>query len=1679
MLNLRILTVDSYLATPVIGLDPTYSQFRGSVVHQVPILRIFGITPAGEKGCLHIHGVFPYLLIPLDKNVENVNGFIYHLSENLDKQLNIICNSKYNRQSVFKITQVKGIPFYGYHNVTYEYLKIYFYKPSLIKKAASILQEGQVLGQSFQPHEAHIPYILQFFIDYNLYGMSYINIEKYIHRKEGIDCENSKCLEKVSFCQIEADAVADDILNVSQISGSTVSNPGLIHIWEEEKERRRTEELSSDPSLQSYENLNCTYRSDNESEQISQLLEAVKIRIKTKLKHNHYAADDSIALDASFREGHSSGDLRREILDSQDLQLLDAFRTNLGQEVHQQEQDCIPDVDSILGSQKNPLVEDSFYEDENVDLTQPLHISESENSDSEGELYDNVIDKCDILGQSSLKSCRTVNSNNNELVINEYSSGDFNDVEPLDNLVNSKKLTPKKYRRRSNPPTPNRYDSLDITIKKSPRCKYNEDDKALPNQNSPTRTFFDKFQLNATLTQMKRKLSQTDYEIAGTSSSRKDVENVEKRANQSCVDPILSKKLISPEANKQKTAKKYLDFGISISELDEQHLEDNDYQSQSTTELMENNLLFSKANCSVLDLNNSNIFTSHYSGSALSLKKLESKTYLTLLEPPNRDEVLKKMDSLCLQLKKNTSVFYSDPKDDDSFVKDIGTKTVSMPNALCKNLDEFKGKFHSGVIETLTKNQLQKKSLDNYKNIMDITVMFPAKIPPSSTDAYNWLMSFNSNKIMSEQNKLDNQNFMEEDHFDSDENYNAFEFSCTSFVGDNTLSCYNLQIENIHERDDEKKSIISEHEQNLAVISPLLNKKSNSCVIDKATPNSESIIEEYQTTKHSTCVHKYITLFAMELHIQTRGKFNPDPEHDQINALFYCVTNDGPQDSTTVKKLRGIIMVCSETKPESVLNQLKCEFTAVQTEAELFFKLVEIIRFYDPDILVGYEVEMLSWSYLIHRGHLLGINLYSLLGRIKDFSDVHLEMKLKLNEEFQLKVAGRIILNVWRIMRHEMALMNYSFENVLYHILHTRVPHYSFKTLSDWWNSSFTDRMLTLKYYLTRVEGTVKLLEHLDFIGRTSELATLFGIQFYEVLSRGSQFRVESIMLRMAKPKNYIAVSPSIQQRAAMRAPSSLPLIMEPQSRFYEDPVIVLDFQSLYPSMMIAYNYCFSTCLGLQQHLLEKDEITFGCTSLFIDPKELYRAKEHLHISPAGAVFVDSSIRRGILPLMLEEILETRLMVKNSMKRHKNNKLLYQILDARQLGLKLIANVTYGYTSANFSGRMPCIEVGDSVVSKGRETLERAIKLVQKTKKWGVEVVYGDTDSMFVLCRGKTRQEAFKIGQEIADAVTLDNPKPVKLKLEKVYQPCILQTKKRYVGYKYESADQEKPEFDAKGIETVRRDGCPAASKILEKSLKILFESYDVSKVKNYVNQQMIKIISGKLFMQDLIFAKEYRGLRGYQPNACVPALKLAKEWIAKDKRSEPRVGERVGYIIIYGPPGVPLIQLVRAPYELLLNTSLKINSEYYITKAILPCLDRCFTLLGVNVFSWYKLLPKKRFLRRQIHAEVGIKRSTLSQYFLMENCIVCDEITSSNVCVKCQSNAQLLCATVLNKINTFERKLALLMQICSSCGNRSLENDCISLDCPVFYNRMQASSDCNDIPNLRNILNDCFPEEL
>ncbi|KAM9338879.1 DNA polymerase zeta catalytic subunit [Symphorus nematophorus] len=869
-------------------------------------------------------------------------------------------------------------------------------------------------------------------------------------------------------------------------------------------------------------------------------------------------------------------------------------------------------------------------------------------------------------------------------------------------------------------------------------------------------------------------------------------------------------------------------------------------------------------------------------------------------------------------------------------------------------------------------------------------------------------------------------------------------------------------------------------------------KKDNSQIEGPSIANSYGFKISMQNLQDAKALHEvqYLTLMAMELHARSRRDLEPDPEFDPICALFYCLTSDAPLPDVDSSQLTGAIVVDKDhqscdrghrrTAPLLVRSGVSgLQVTYATDEKVLFQELITIMRRFDPDILVGYEVQMRSWGYLLQRAAVLGVDLCQQLSRVPgDSKENHFTAdrdEYGADTMTEISIIGRITLNLWRVMKTEVTLNNYTFENVAFHVLHQRFPAYSPRTLSDWFDHN-TDlyRWKVVDQYVSRVRGTMQLLQQHDIIGRTSELARVFGIQFFHVLTRGSQYRVESMMLRVAKPLNYIPVTPSIQQRAQQRAPQCLPLVMEPESRFYSNSVIVLDFQSLYPSIVIAYNYCFSTCLGHVDSMGTPDEFKFGCTSLRVPPELLYQLRNDITVSPNGIAFVKPSVRKGVLPSMLEEILNTRIMVKQSMKTYKQDKALMRLLDARQLGLKLIANVTFGYTAANYSGRMPSVEVGDSIVHKARETLERAIKLVNDTKKWGARVVYGDTDSMFVLLKGATKEQAFKIGNEIAEAVTATNPKPVKLKFEKVYLPCVLQTKKRYVGYMYESLDQKEPVFDAKGIETVRRDGCPAVSKILERSIKLLFETRDISQVKQFVQRQCGKVLEGRASMQDLTFAKEYRGSGSYRPGACVPALELTRRMMAYDRRLEPRVGERVPYVVVYGMPGVPLIQLVRRPMEVLQDPGLRLNATYYITKQILPPLARIFQLIGVDVFSWYQELPRiqKASCSSAAGGEEAGRKGTISQYFTTLHCPVCDELTQLGVCSRCRAEPQKVAVTLYQDMRQWESQQDQLLKICRNCsGCAERQVPCVSLDCPVLYKLSRVNRQLSKAPYLRQLL--------
>lgn len=660
-----------------------------------------------------------------------------------------------------------------------------------------------------------------------------------------------------------------------------------------------------------------------------------------------------------------------------------------------------------------------------------------------------------------------------------------------------------------------------------------------------------------------------------------------------------------------------------------------------------------------------------------------------------------------------------------------------------------------------------------------------------------------------------------------------------------------------------------------------------------------------------------------------------------------------------------------------------------------------------------------------------------------------------------LRVAGRHVLNVWRLLQRDVALTQYTLENCVAHLLHERVPRFASGTLRAWLTSERpAECARALEYVLRRVALTLRLLEKSEIVFRTAEFARIYGIDFFSVLSRGSQYRVESMLLRIAKPRSFMLPSPSRAQVARQNAAECMPMIKEPHAAFYTGPLLVLDFQSLYPSMMIAYNLCYTTCLGRLASF--KGEHKLGFTELHVPPGVFAEHADNLLLAPNGLVFVRRHVRESMLSAMLREVLDTRVMVRQGM-RLQSDKAYQRLQNARQLSLKLLANVTYGYTGASFSGRMPCVEIADAIVQSGRETLERTIGWIEQTYRGAAQVVYGDTDSLFVYLPGKSREDAFAIGHHIAESVTAMNPDPVQLKFEKVYLPSVLVAKKRYVGYRFDALEQLRPTLDVKGLEIVRRDGHLALQRMQEACVRILFETRDLSRVKRYCQRQWHKIMSGDVSPLNLVIAQEvrlgtYAGSTQLPPGAMVAARRALR-----DPSSAPHMGERVPYLVAQGEPGTRLSDAAVGPEELLANPELVLNSDYYIRRTILPALARIFNLLGVDVFAWFNEMPRGVRLAPQLAAVRGknaLRSATLRRHYGLDRCAVCAQRTEQDVCEDCAQRPERAVLHVTTQLHDAEARRNAVHALCTACARSPVESPpCVSFDCPLLYTRLKSDA--------------------
>ncbi|CAG0914828.1 unnamed protein product [Notodromas monacha] len=1785
-----------------------YSDFRGGEVKRVPVIRIFGSTPVGQKVCLHIHGVLPYLHVPYD-DCTRAKEVCVPFAASLNKALNAsMGNADSTNQHIHLVELVYGTPFYGYHDESCLFLRVVYYNPALLNRISQLLLNGAVLGKPFQPHDAHIPFILQFFIDYNLYGMNQIRLSSVRYRRSGETAHTPRSnasgtpklnqsradgfvypetlpdyllmpaeCGKISTCALEVDASSSNILNhrVTNSGQDPSGNPGIAFIWADEKARRsavKKEDRLTPPGSPSISQVPLPESHLFYYDRLKTELEKHDVNSESRLNPSNTTSGntlgeeyklvkqvDSFSVEPIEDLFHltpsdlSLVNILAHLGDDPDSQKEVAEKLILEEELESLSQRLECDEGAVIEAvTKQSPEEEELAEIEALEMSQAWDtdfisslnqdLNRSSGSDIRGEKTSEFSDRIEQMDGSVNEpepsklyerrpQRKRILHRKSRPKLSRLIRPCFVRLRKLENQEDMRKVcqihglnfsryceehVEEEFRNKSDLKRINFMvdcyvvlDKLkipegvnDIESPQSSRSSFDElrESAKINEQNIDMKSVDAEHDVPQTI-KMAEPLQESTEEASrlGDESESYEIGSFEDEADDdivNCSQTFVRPKLW-PLRRRDSHIVSFYDFKSPVatsvpratfSSSTEKNIEDEEEKSvtcesvpSSPSEIPtenENSTVCAgqtpRRNSPTGPPNLHSFASGNYCANNIWPSNV-SATNHSILRPFARPPDRKKFRSFV----RNQQPFWS--RYEDYQEAGEGKKGKLGVGDLChvtcvstSNMEPF-----NGSSEALQETRMQlyvKRELINETCLKALsgdwwlmTTQVPGKVfltpvrqPPKRSSFLKAREALTG---------------------DTPKPITSTPFGKTQSNENKTpLSRSGIPaITPIPPKDTEKRVCRRE----------LIKKRTSQ--ISGTTPDKTFVykvnhgcLEEVKAEIEPD----YLTIVSLEVLTSARGNLTPDPTYDSIGAAFYYISHDVMPSSDIASGKQNVLGVFVVTEGEEFEWELKnlCSIRGirlgfVRSEMELLNAIVDLVQIWDPDILLGFEVQQLSWGYLIERADALGFVLPPKLSRVPSE-----EKTSHANEDLdpygsahtsEIHLCGRITLNVWRLFRHEIALTSYTFENLYFHVLHERLPRFSFGTLYEWWNGG--KRETVLRYFVKRVEGNWSLLEKMDLIGRTCELARLFGIQFYEVLSRGSQFRVESMMLRLAKPANYVPVSPSVEQRAHMRAPECIPLIMEPESTLYVDPVVVLDFQSLYPSIVIAYNYCFSTCLGRSEFIGQIHPFKFGCTTLRVPAEVISKVGlENITISPCGVAFVKADVRRGILPQMLEEILTTRIMVKQSMKLHSGDRALQKVLDARQLGLKLIANVTYGYTSANFSGRMPCVEIGDSIVSKGRETLEKAIQMVHSNPDWGAKVVYGDTDSMFVLLPGRDKEAAFRIGHEIAAAVTKVNPKPVKLKFEKVYYPCILQTKKRYVGYKYETLEQKSPEYEAKGIETVRRDGVPAVCKILEKTLRLLFETRDISVVKRYIQAQLSKILLGRVNFRDFTFAKEFRGMTGYKPGACVPALELAKKRAIVDPRSVPRVGDRVPYVVVYGPPGVTLIQLVREPGEVLKDQTLRLNGQYYITKVILPPLERCLNMMrGVNVMNWYTSLPKlyRPWCHGVPEGVSGPGASTITQFFVTTACPVCDKPNAAlggeiSLCSQCCADPQASTMKLLNKSKYAQKRFHDLNQICKTCcGLITDDIRCASLDCPLLHFRELWKKDQAQLCSIAPIL--------
>ncbi|CAH8278936.1 unnamed protein product [Arabidopsis lyrata] len=728
------------------------------------------------------------------------------------------------------------------------------------------------------------------------------------------------------------------------------------------------------------------------------------------------------------------------------------------------------------------------------------------------------------------------------------------------------------------------------------------------------------------------------------------------------------------------------------------------------------------------------------------------------------------------------------------------------------------------------------------------------------------------------------------------------------------------------------------------------------------------------------------------------------------------------------------------------------------SECALLTRFFDELNNLDSDVLVGHNISGFDLDVLLRRAQACKVksNIWSKIGRLKR----SFMPKLKGNTNFgsgatpglMSCIAGRLLCDTDLCSRD---LLEQQVSYSLIDLSKTQLNRDSlmifpkcFSHLKHLWN--FCLLAITFWFSSVQIECgetdawlSMELMFHLNVLPLTLQLTNISGNLWGKTLQGGSAQRNEYYLLHTFHSKKYILpdkISQHMKERKSSKRrinhgpedhnvddPSkgnktkkgpayAGGLVLEPKKGLYDKYVLLLDFSSLYPSIIQEYNICFTTI-----------------------PR-----------SEDGVPRLPSSQTPGILPKLMEHLVSIRKCVKLKMKKETDLKC--RELDIRQKALKLTANSLYGYLGFSNS-RFYAKPLAELITLQGREILQRTVDLVQN--HLNLEVIYGDTDSIMIHSGLDNIKEVKAIGAKVIQEVN-KKYRCLKIELDCIYKRMLLLRKKKYAAIKLQFKDGKICEdIERKGVDMVRRDWSLLSKEIGDLCLAKILYGGSCEDVVEAIHNELMKIKeemrNGQVALEKYVITKALsKSPEAYPDSKSQPHVQVALRMRQRGYKKGFSAKDTVPYIICYEQGSTSLAssagiaERARHPDEVKSDDNRwLVDIDYYLSQQIHPVVSRlCAEIQGTSPERLAECLgldPSKYRSRSNVTTCSDPSTSLLCATSYEERYKSCEPLAlacpSCSAAFNCPSITTSVCASISNKSETEESDSIFWLKLrCPKC---------------------------------------------